>query len=142
MSNAEGNTSGPFHRGRIADLPLMRTLLTIRQNYLQSSFCKEKNFRFISKNSSSGSTKFKYTLPWNVSRMITKAFLIRTRIIKFTKCHHEKVMSKKVQMKHTIPQIFLNYRKQRNILFKLMLNITLTIKVTDTFNSYFESVVE
>ena len=96
----------------------------------------------MTKNSFVAELTFKYILPWNISQMITKAFLIRTRIIKFTNCHHEKVMSKKVQMKHTIPQIFLNYRKQRNILFKLMLNITLTIKVTDTFNSYFELVVE
>ena len=32
LSNAEDNTSGPLNRGGIADLPLLRTLLAIRQN--------------------------------------------------------------------------------------------------------------
>ena len=31
LSNAEDNISRPLSRGRIADLPLLRTLLTIRQ---------------------------------------------------------------------------------------------------------------
>ena len=31
LSDAEGNTSGPLNRGGIADLPLLRTLLAIRQ---------------------------------------------------------------------------------------------------------------
>ena len=31
FSDVEGNTSGPFNRGGIADLPLLRTLLTICQ---------------------------------------------------------------------------------------------------------------
>ena len=31
LSDAEDNTSGPLNRGAIADLPLLRTLLEIRQ---------------------------------------------------------------------------------------------------------------
>ena len=31
LSDAEDKTSGPFNRGGIADLPLLRTLLAIRQ---------------------------------------------------------------------------------------------------------------
>ena len=31
LSDAEDNTSGPLNRGDIADLPLFRTLLVIRQ---------------------------------------------------------------------------------------------------------------
>ena len=31
LSDAEDNTSGPLNRGDIADLPLLRTLLVIRQ---------------------------------------------------------------------------------------------------------------
>ena len=31
LSDAEGNTSGPLNRGGIADLPLLKTLLAIRQ---------------------------------------------------------------------------------------------------------------
>ena len=31
LLNAEDNTSGPLNRGGIADLPLLRTLLAIRQ---------------------------------------------------------------------------------------------------------------
>ena len=31
LSDAEDNTSGPLNRGGIADLPLLRTLLVIRQ---------------------------------------------------------------------------------------------------------------
>ena len=38
LSNAEDNTSGPLNRGDIADLPLLRTLLVIRQKSWQSSF--------------------------------------------------------------------------------------------------------
>ena len=33
LSDAEDNTSGPLNRGGIADLPLLRTLLAIRQKY-------------------------------------------------------------------------------------------------------------
>ena len=32
LSDAEDNTSGPLNRGGVADLPLLRTLLSIRQN--------------------------------------------------------------------------------------------------------------
>ena len=38
LSDAEGNTSGPLNRGGIADLPLLRTILAIRQKSRQPSF--------------------------------------------------------------------------------------------------------
>ena len=38
LSGAEGNTSGPLNRRGIAELPLLRTLLTIRQKSRQPSF--------------------------------------------------------------------------------------------------------
>ena len=38
LSHAEDNTSGPFNRGGIADLPLLRTLLAIRQTSREPSF--------------------------------------------------------------------------------------------------------
>ena len=38
LSDAEDNTSGPLNRGGIADLPLLRTLLGIRQKYRAPSF--------------------------------------------------------------------------------------------------------
>ena len=38
LSDAEDNTSGPLNRGGIADLPLLRTLLAIRQNSREPSF--------------------------------------------------------------------------------------------------------
>ena len=38
LSDAEDNTSGPFNKGGIADLPLLRTLLTIRQKSRELSF--------------------------------------------------------------------------------------------------------
>ena len=38
LSDAEDNTSGPLNRGGIADLPLLRTLLAIRQKSRQPSF--------------------------------------------------------------------------------------------------------
>ena len=38
LSEAEDNTSGPLNRGGIADLPLLRTLLAIRQKPHESSF--------------------------------------------------------------------------------------------------------
>ena len=38
LSEALDNTSGPLNRGGIADLPLLRTLLTIRQKSRQPSF--------------------------------------------------------------------------------------------------------
>ena len=38
FSDAEDNTSWPLNRGGIADLPLLRTLLAIRQKSLQPSF--------------------------------------------------------------------------------------------------------
>ena len=36
LSDAEDNTSGPLNRGGIADLPLLRTLLAIRQKSRES----------------------------------------------------------------------------------------------------------
>ena len=38
LSVAEDNTSGPLNRGGIADLPLLRTLLAIRQKSQEPSF--------------------------------------------------------------------------------------------------------
>ena len=38
LSDAEGNTSGPLNRGGIADLPLLRTPLAIRQKSCEPSF--------------------------------------------------------------------------------------------------------
>ena len=38
LSEAEDNTSGPLNRGGIADLPLLRTLLAIRQKSWEPSF--------------------------------------------------------------------------------------------------------
>ena len=38
LSDAEDNTSGLLNRGGIADLPLLRTLFTIHQKSLESSF--------------------------------------------------------------------------------------------------------
>ena len=38
LSHAEDNTSRPLNRGSIADLPLLRTLLAIRQKSQEPSF--------------------------------------------------------------------------------------------------------
>ena len=38
LSDAEDNTSDPLNRGGIADLPLLRTLLAIRQKSREPSF--------------------------------------------------------------------------------------------------------
>ena len=38
LSDAEDKTSGPLNRGGIADLPLLRTLLAIRQKSQEPSF--------------------------------------------------------------------------------------------------------
>ena len=38
LSDAEGNTSGRLNRGGMADLPLLRTLLAIRQKSREPSF--------------------------------------------------------------------------------------------------------
>ena len=38
LSDTEDNTSGPLNRGGVADLPLMRTLLAIRQKSREPSF--------------------------------------------------------------------------------------------------------
>ena len=38
LSDVKDNTSGPLNRGGIADLPLLRTLLAIRQKSREPSF--------------------------------------------------------------------------------------------------------
>ena len=38
LSDAEDNRSGPLNRGGVADLPLLRTLLAIRQKSLEPRF--------------------------------------------------------------------------------------------------------
>ena len=48
LSEAEDNTSGPLNREGIADLPLLRTLLTIRQKSREPSFCEVMDSYFIS----------------------------------------------------------------------------------------------
>ena len=49
LSDAEDNTSGPFSREGIADLPLLRTLFAIRQKFRVRSFWKVMySFCFIS----------------------------------------------------------------------------------------------
>ena len=40
LSDAEDNTSGPLNRGGIADLPLLRTQLAIRQKSREPGFCE------------------------------------------------------------------------------------------------------
>ena len=40
FSDAEDNTSGSFNRGGIADLPLLRTILAIRQKSREPKFWK------------------------------------------------------------------------------------------------------
>ena len=44
LSDAEDNTSGPLNRGGIADLPLLRTLLAIRQKSRDPSFWEVMDF--------------------------------------------------------------------------------------------------
>ena len=44
LSEAEGNTSRPMSRGGIADLPLLRTLLTISQKSQEPSFWEVMDF--------------------------------------------------------------------------------------------------
>ena len=45
--DAEDNTSGPLNRGGIADLPLLRTLLVIRQNSREPSFWEVMDSFFL-----------------------------------------------------------------------------------------------
>ena len=40
LSDAENNISGPLNRGGTADLPLLTTLLAIRQKSQEPSFCE------------------------------------------------------------------------------------------------------
>ena len=44
LSDAEDNTSGPLNRGGIANLPLLRTLLAIRQKSREPSFWEVLDF--------------------------------------------------------------------------------------------------
>ena len=44
LSDAEDNTSGPLNRGGIADLPLLRTLVAIRQKSQQPSLGEVMDF--------------------------------------------------------------------------------------------------
>ena len=44
LSVAEDNASGPLNRGRIADLPLLRTLLAIHQKSREPSFWEVMDF--------------------------------------------------------------------------------------------------
>ena len=44
LSDAEDNTSGPLNRGGITDLPLLRTLLAIRQKSREPSFWKVMDY--------------------------------------------------------------------------------------------------
>ena len=44
VSDAENNTSGPLHRGGIGDLPLLRTLIAIRQHITNSNLSRERSF--------------------------------------------------------------------------------------------------
>ena len=44
LSDVEGNTSGWLNRGGIVDLPLLRTLLAIRQKYREPSFWEVMDF--------------------------------------------------------------------------------------------------
>ena len=48
LSDAEDNTSGPLNRGGIADLPLLRTLLAIRQKSKSQVSGSDELFCFIS----------------------------------------------------------------------------------------------
>ena len=47
LSEAEDNTCGPFNRGGIADLPLLRTLLATRQKFREASFWEVMNSFFV-----------------------------------------------------------------------------------------------
>ena len=40
LSDAEDHTSEPLNKGGIADLPLLKTLLAIRQKFRDTSFCE------------------------------------------------------------------------------------------------------
>ena len=44
LSDAKDNTSGPLNRGGIADLPLLRTLLAIRQKSREPSFVEVMDY--------------------------------------------------------------------------------------------------
>ena len=43
LSDAEDNTSGPLNKGGIANLPMLRTLLALRQKSREPNFCEVKD---------------------------------------------------------------------------------------------------
>ena len=47
LSDAEDNTFGPLNRGGVVDLPLLRTLLAIRQKSREPSFWEVMEFFFL-----------------------------------------------------------------------------------------------
>ena len=57
LSDAEDNTSGPLNRGGIADLPLLRALLAIRQKSHEPSFWEVMNSFVLLTNASSAASK-------------------------------------------------------------------------------------
>ena len=58
LSAAEDNTSGPLNRGGIADLPLLRTLLAIRQNSRETGFWEKMGFALVAYASLAASRTF------------------------------------------------------------------------------------
>ena len=46
LSDAVDNRSGPLNRGGLADLPLLRTLLAIRQKFTRSKFLGSNGLLF------------------------------------------------------------------------------------------------
>ena len=75
LMDAEDNTSGPLNRGGIANLPLLRTLLAIRQK------SREPRFWEVMESLVAYASRMEPWLPWNFSEMITKTIPIRTRIV-------------------------------------------------------------
>ena len=60
LSDAEENDSGPFNRGGIADLPLLRTLLALCQKSGETNFWKV-DFLF-----------YKYMQVWQLQDLLKK----------------------------------------------------------------------
>ena len=81
LSDTEDNTSGPLNRGGIADLPLLRTLLAIRQKSRQPSFW-EVSSKFFSEflDSTNSDYNFKKNkLLINHILLIFKLYVYRSR---------------------------------------------------------------
>ena len=69
LSDAEDNTSSPLNRGGIANLPLLRTLLAIRQKSLEPSFWEMMDsFVFVTYGSLAASKTLQE--PFNPSRTL------------------------------------------------------------------------